>query len=347
MDAPEYAVPSNAFIETLASLPDKYSYILVFHLSKNNLGYLLEWTQRLPVLGVISIPYSEQADVKAEVEKHAAVFSPALEEIPQRIVSLCTENIGKEIVLIEIGGYSAAVSQLLPNVVLTVEATTRGHNNFLEHSQELTHPVVSIALTSGKQQESETVGKAIAMSTIKTLQRAMPLTEKPVIIVLGYGSVGRGAAQYLKELGFTVDVYDPDTQRMGQARSDGFTGQDREVLLANAEAIVGCSGHQSISVEDLPKLKNDVVLISGSSRQVEFPYEEIREQALDSAENGIFESFVVHEKSLNIAYKGQPINFYFDIGLGDGFDVPMTLLAQAAAYGLSGKLAPGVHELPS
>lgn len=347
MDIPEYAIPSESFRNAIQKLPKSYSYLIVFHLSRNNLPYLLEWVKNVPILGVISIPYSEQQEVKKQVEQHTQVYSPKLNEISDCIIEICSKNIEKDVVLVEIGGYAAEISRLLPNVTLAVEDTTRGHERYREYESSLAFPVVSIARTKGKQKEDDPVGRAVAISALNAYGRLENPQKPPNIAVLGYGGVGRAAAKYSRESGAAVTVYDPSQARMSLAKEDGFAPTDRQSLLGDADIIIGCSGHQSIQIEDIDTIKQNVLLVSGSSKQVEFPYHRIQELALNSVQDGIIETLTIHNKTFNIAYAGQPINFYFDISLGDIFDVPMTLLAESVSFGTTQALTPGLHELPA
>lgn len=271
-----YPKPSENFKQSLHRLPIDHYYLMVFHLSQNNLGYLLEWAQTLPLLGVISIPYSENAEVKATLSKYTTVYSPSLEQIPNRIVDITRQNRDKKIILIEIGGYSVLVADKLPNVVLSVEDTTRGHVRFQENEQKLHYPVVSIARTAGKKLEDDAVGKAIAMSTKLTLAQMGRDIADEQIIILGYGGIGRGAARHLSAQCAKVEVYDPDVDTNQRASIDGFNGSDRSQGIARATVIIGCSGYQSVQISDMERFSDEVVLISGSSRQVEFPYSDFQ-----------------------------------------------------------------------
>lgn len=346
MDSPSYAVPSEAFRNELGKLPKHYAYVLVFHLSKNNLPYILEWVRTVNVIAVISIPYSEKPAVKAAVSAVTTVHSPQLENISDCIVKVCAEHIAEEIIVIEIGGYSASVSELLPNVALSVEDTTRGHERFKQYEQTLTYPVVSIARMAGKQQANESVGAAIAESTSFVLKQLEQSIETKNIAVLGYGGVGRATARQLQQAGVAVDVFDTDAARLSLAIEDGFSFKERAAIIADADVIIGCSGYQSIQQEDIAQFKEDVVLISASSKQVEFPYGLFQDQSLDSAKDGVLEEFTMGAKSFKVAHQGQPINFYFDIPLGQVFDTPMTLLAQSVLYGTSTTLEPKLYSLP-
>jgi len=67
-------------------------------------------------------------------------------KIPNLIRNICEENTDKEIILIEIGGYSATISKYLKNVVLAVEDTNQGYWRFKQQEpspsyQPTTHQI--------------------------------------------------------------------------------------------------------------------------------------------------------------------------------------------------------------
>ena len=111
MEFAEFPIASETFIRELHKLPNGYGYIFVFHLSKNNWSYLKEWVKNVPVLGIISIPYSEQPAVKSDLEKLVPMYSPILNDIPDVIRSVCNQHLDKKIILVEIGGYSSTVAK--------------------------------------------------------------------------------------------------------------------------------------------------------------------------------------------------------------------------------------------
>jgi len=346
MSEQSYAHASNIFLEKLKELPIEYCYLIVFHFSKNNLSYLRAWANSLPIIGIISIPYSEQTEVKEEISRYAKVYSPNLENIPGMIINICQENSDKKIILIEIGGYSSTIADKLSNVVLAVEDTARGHERFRENEQKLTYPVVSIARTEGKKMEDKMVGRAIAESTALTVGRLSSEIKDKNVLVMGYGGVGNATAKALKNTAASVMVYDPKPELIETARAENFNVPDRLDAIKSAEIIVGCSGHQSIQFEDISRLKQNALLISGSSRQVEFPYDKLIPFRDSSFNHELIEKFSFEGKSFCVAYKGQPINFYFDIGLGEVFDIPMTLLVQSIIWGLNNSLDRKLYDLP-
>ena len=342
----QYADASGIFLEEIKELPAEYFYLFVFHLSNNNLSYLRAWVQGVPYNSVISIPYSEQRNVKSEIEKLTPVYSPALEEIPEIIIKICRENSDKKVVLVQIGGYSSSIVDKIPNVVLAVEDTERGHRVFVENEQNLTYPVVSIARTKGKKMEDEIVGHAITKSVQLTLSSLRKNVLSGRMLVLGYGGIGRATALSLMVKGYIVSAYDPKPELMEVARKDGCVITKRSEAIGNADVIIGCSGYESIQTNDIPLLRFDALLISGSSRQVEFPYGYLSSRKDQMFKHDLIEKFDIAERSIYIAYKAQPINFYFDIGLGDIFDIPMTLLVHSVIWGLKNNLANKLYELP-
>lgn len=339
---------SEIFKSKLKALPQEYFYLFVFHLSKNNLPYLKEFVRTLPTIGVISIQYSERPEVKEEISKFTSVYTPKVEDIPDTILNLCEQASGKKVIIMEIGGYSALVADKLSNVVLSVEDTTRGHERFIEYQDKLTYPVVSIARTQGKKLEDKFIGKAITQSVTNICNEALlgdTLTKKTVL-VLGYGGVGEATANELQNRAEKVFVYDKDSGIQSKALMQGYLENSREDALKSADVVVGCSGYQSVALKDMSLLKENALLVSGSSRQVEFPYKELLPYKIEFDTKAPLEKFKINNRSFYVAYKAQPLNFFYDIALGEVFDIPMTLMVESVLYGTRMHLENTLTSLP-
>jgi S-adenosylhomocysteine hydrolase len=321
-----------------------YYFLFVFHLSKNNETYLESWVKNSQTIAVISIPYSEQKQVKDKIEKYTTVYSPELDKIPELLKAICDKNRDKKIILIEIGGYSATLLDKLSNVVLVVEDTMRGHKNFEENVGHVICPVISIARTKVKNVENIKVGEVFAKSSL-LLCKSFNI-RKPQILLLSYGNIGKHVASELHKKKVPFMVYDSDEAKRESALHDGYTVMDKARALSQADVVIGCTGNKSLSLEDISHLKDNCLLISGSSKQVEFPYRELSSYIVSSNVDLPIEKIDYRGKILYIAYKGQPINFYYDLSLGKVFAVPMSALVQSVVYGLSGKSGRGLHNLP-
>lgn len=339
------AAPGTVFESFLEKLnPGDCHFLFVFHLSKNNEFYLERWVRKVNTLGVISIPYSEQPSVRKTIGALVPVYSPSLGDIPDAIERICNDHREKRIVLVEIGGYSAPLLDRLPNVVLVVEDTMRGHRNFEAHAERIACPVISIACTGIKAVENRKIGEAVVDATLR-LCRSLSKTDFTTLL-MSFGGVGKHAAETIRTLNLPLLVYDADENKREAAREEGYIVPEREEAFSRADIIIGCTGNRCLETSDIKYLKEGCLLVSGSSRQIEFPYEELVPYITSVHADVAVEKFEYDGKTFHIAFKGQPINFYYDIPLGEIFEIPMVGLVQAVIYGLSGKAGNGIHHLP-
>jgi len=347
----------DIFKKTIKKIPLKGEYFLfVVHVTKTIEPYLKEWVASCNTIGIISIPYSENKDVKRRLSEITNIYEVSnYQKIPDFIKSICEENIKKKIILIEIGGYSAEVARYLKNVILSVEDTNQGYWRFKNKQAYLTYPVVSIAKTELKKLENKLVGQSVVFSIERMLRdcfRQSCLTDKN-ILVLSYGQIGKAVCNALHGRFSKVYVYDVSALRMIEAYLDGFHIVDKKSILPYVDIIIGASGHRSISMDDLPFLADKAILVSGSSRQVEFPYEyldiyktEKEFRGIYPIENNIEEFEVYKGKSFFVVYKGQPINFIDDSAFGDTFEIILSGMAQCVRYALEENLNNDVYDLP-
>lgn len=322
-------------------------FLFVFHLSKNNHPYLKKWIKTFNTVGVISIPYSEKEEVRSDIEKLTTLFRPKLDKISELIIKICQQHKEKKIILVEIGGYSAKISDKLKNVKLAVEDTNQGYWNFVSHKDKLNFPVVSMSNTEIKKLENIHIAQSIVYSTETLLRKYFnqDFLHGKKVFVISYGGIGSVVCKCLQGHHAHVSVYDKDPIKMAMAHTDGYQIATKE-KLKYADVIIGCTGSRSLEMEDIHLLKEYSLLISGSSKQVEFPYDCLCDFVDHKSKGKEIELINYQGKKFYIAYHGQPINFLHDSALGDVFDMQMSLLLQCVKYGLVNKLENKVYELP-
>lgn len=330
-------------------LKDEY-FLFVVHLTRTIEPYLLEWLNSYNSIGVISIPYSENKNTKHNVSQITSVYEVSdYKKIPALIRNLCQENEDKKIILVEIGGYSAKISQYLKNVVLSIEDTNQGYWEFKKYEKNLNYPVVSIAQTVLKSLENRLVGQSVVFSIERILRDHFYqgcLTTQDVL-VLSYGQIGRAVCNALRGRFSRIYVYDEDPTKQIEAYLDGFNIVRKIDALPNMDIIVGVSGSRSIEMSDIPYIKKDSLLVSGSSKQVEFPYRDLELYIKNSLPLSIIEEFeVIKGKNFYIAFKGQPINFIDDSAFGDAFEIIMSAFLQCVKFYLDNHLSNYVYDLP-
>lgn len=296
--------------------------------------HLLEDTERflhqlrssgVRVSTVLGIEYSSRDDVVGRLRKEGFnVIVPPLERLEHeaathinRLLKMC-QNDSTSLVIQEVGGYcSDAVGSIRAGdsetaaLMGVVEETKNGLWRYQAVSHALSVPVVQIADSRLKKIEAQFVGEAVARALdLRTLQLGETLAGQHVG-VMGCGDIGSAVIAALLARRCIVSCFDPDPIRRMEARLAGLNCATRECVLGDANILVGASGHLSVRLEDLQQARDNVLLVSGSSRDVEFPIHEI--EAVSIATNqltaGVTQFTLPGGRCIRVARSGRPINF--------------------------------------
>ncbi len=114
------------------------------------------------------------------------------------------------------------------------------------------------------------------------------------ILVLGKGPIGKTLIDSLRDHGFSCDGYDV---------LEKTTRPD----LSEFDVIIGATGKQSVSINDLNALKNSCHLISISSSDREFPSVYLRTHSVKGKK--VHDTFISSIKDIHLANGGFPITF--------------------------------------
>lgn len=323
-----------------------YAFVFIYHLNDNNAPFLEHWIRKVKTLAVISIPYSEVSLVKQQLSKLTKVITPnTVEEIPSLIEKIVTKWKKKNIILIEIGGYSSFISHKLHNVILAVEDTNQGHWNHLNSKNARSYPVVSMAQSEVKMLENRVIGESIVRTIEKLLKKYFPKKNfhKQTFGNISYGGIGSSVCLALRKRGITPYVYDIDPIKHAFAYSDGYPITSKEKLLQVSDIIIGSSGKNSVLLSDANSIKKGSLLFSGSSKQVEF--QELLALEKIKEDDSMFQKYLYKNSYFCIGYNGQPINF-LDVVDPEEFDYILATMVACVKYGLENKLSNAVHSIP-
>ena len=267
---------------------------------------------------VISIPYSNDQSTYIKLKDKYKIINPTIEELSNHgfLKKVLYESIvsSRSVVILEIGGFFAKVAEdislkLGDRLLGIVEDIEHGHRQYEKYIQKIACPVVSVARSELKEAEDFLVGTSCLYSTEKMIRRLGFPIEGAESLVLGYGKIGRGLSYDLVRKHCPVSVYDTNPIRRIIALSEGFKVPKREVVLRKAQIIYGTTGSFSIGADDFPILKNGVVLVSCSSKDVEFDLEALRRTYKSETIFENFERFENNNHKIYLLAKGYPVNF--------------------------------------
>ena len=307
---------------------------------------------------VLGIAYSSRSDVYARLKSSGiSVEVPLFAELPKVVAGwltmACEGGVSPEssgILIHEVGGYCANwIAQntdlAAKRIVGVVEETRQGLWRYMDARPSV--PVLQIANSKLKTAEHRYVGESVALGVQSDLEALGRNIRDARILVLGFGGVGSGVARQLVLLGAKVTCFDCDAARMLEAHVLDFRIGNREREMSIADVIVGASGTQSINRSDLRLLKDGVLLVSASSRDIEFPVEELSGICDECAKitHYVVEYRMPWSKRINLSTEGFPINFRERSLPPPIADLIFSQVVHAMGKLVDEELPPGIHSL--
>lgn len=329
----------HKFFQEIAAMVSKkdVQFVIITHILPDRPEVLSAIETISPIALVIAIPYSIEKPTYAALKNSYNIVSPSLEELTNKEYLLtCILNnidVNKPVIILEIGGYTAQIIQELKaklgtKLIGVIEDTETGHRQF-ERLSSLPCPVISVARSPLKETEDFLVGSSCLFSTERLIRSAGFLLECKRALILGFGKVGRGLAHALLRSGCQVCVYDTNPIRRILALSEGFQIPNKQAALQQSDLIFGATGNYSVGEDDFTYLKKGALLISCSSKKIEFDLECLNKHY---QHEDIFENFTKFspknsnkvEHHFYLLAEGAPINFLDGAVIG-----PVLTLIQA------------------
>lgn len=267
---------------------------------------------------IIAIPYSRDKSIYAQLSKKYTMRSPALEKLSDSVylTHLVTEqiNLSKPLIIVEIGGYFAAAASEIHkktngNLIGIIEDTEAGHRRYETLNGGLPCPVLSVARSHLKNAENFLVGSSCAKAAAAVLKKINFEMWNKNALVLGYGKIGQGLCQLLKERNLNVSTYDSDPAKRLLALSRGYPIPEKREALKWADLVFGATGTQSITSHDTPFIKNKTILLSCSSKRIEFDLKFIKTHYKKTKTNHDLDQYTRENQNFYVVGDGQPINF--------------------------------------
>ena len=170
------------------------------------------------------------------------------------------------------------------------------------------------------------------------------------VLVVGYGPVGRGAADATRHFGAAVTVCDPDPAARLAALHLGFPATPRlEEGLVGADVVFTATGRDgAVPFGALSACKSGVFLANLGHTSGELPVEDLR-PCLADAPRAYVERFEVGGKTLYLLAGGAMFNLAAGPGDPyDTFDLVTALMIEATGFLATEGVGypPGLHRLP-
>ena len=292
---------------------------------------LIEAIERIaPIARIIAIPYSRESETYQVLSTRYEILTPTLAELrdAKYLTRLALEAAGsKEIIIVEIGGYFAPIirhlrAKLGRRLRGVVEDTEAGHRAYATLGN-LPCPVVSVARSALKEAEDVLIGISCLFSVERLLRGVGFLLESRRSLVLGYGRIGRGVARALHARLCPVMVYDLDPIRRVLALAEGYLIPERSSALSSADVIFGATGSNSVGRQDFEALRSGTVLVSCSSKDLEFDLSGLANYARTEV-TPAFDRYAKDQHVLYVLANGRPVNFLDGAVVG-----PILTLVQA------------------
>ena len=333
---------------------------VVQHLFPDTLRLLKILHQYLPIKTVIGISYSGDAKTVASLRAMGIkVLTPEYHELESVIqqelaqtVSDCQSS-GDRLVIHEVGGMAVKALHTPQywgesTVIGALEITKQGVWQ-AERLDNLSIPQLNVAQTRLKQIEGKLVGEAVVAALDTILREIGYATVGRDALVCGYGWVGRGVANSLRQRGMSVAVRDIDTVSVVEAAVDGHIPNDAETLSRMPAIVVGASGHCSVTAQLMDQLPHRCFLVSGASKdhEIDLAYLRAQTQETESIHPHVVKHTLEDGRDLFLVNKGYPVNF-------TGASVPDEIveflfaeLIMLVPKLLNDTPAPGIYTLPA
>lgn len=232
------------------------------------------------------------------------------------------------------------------------EETTTGVARLRQMEQAGRLPMPAIAANDAACKHMFDNRYGTGQSTIQAILRLtnLRLPGKKVVIV-GYGWVGRGIANYVHALGGRVVAVEVDPIKALEAHTDGHEVAGLSTALGEADLVITATGGmRSIAERHFSALAPSTILANAGHHDLEIDVPALRGASTDVEEvrPGVTRFMLNGEKPVYVLAEGALVNIAG--GLGHPVEI-MDLSFSVQALGChllaSSDLPPGVHEFPA
>lgn len=268
-------------------------------------------------------PYPQRESIGEWLRKEGASVEPR-GQIGSRLKQIADSDpkrIG-DILVVEDGGFIlpmiyASFPSLASAIVGAVEQTARG----IWNDERIVGLRTSILSVATSQLKNDFEPPYIAEAAVNNIQRFLPnrAIRGKRVALLGFGTIGEKVANWMREKGANVTIYDAKPEKRLKAQQAGYLVMQRvEEAVKDTSIVIGSSGNESISSSAITSLQHATNLVSVSSEQYEINIEELdrmcvsKSDFIGDADEVIGTTYLLmpDKRSIHLLANGYPINFW-------------------------------------
>ncbi|PIR53466.1 hypothetical protein COU76_00950 [Candidatus Peregrinibacteria bacterium CG10_big_fil_rev_8_21_14_0_10_49_10] len=226
------------------------------------------------------------------------------------------------LILIDIGGYFADVLEkegaLVQQKVLgVIEDTRNGDAKYEKLKRPFPVAVTSVASSELKLPEDHNVGKAIVFSVDATARQFETILHGKHCLSIGYGPVGKGIADDLRERHAYVRILDSNPLARIHAAADGYRVRSSKEGLNDFDFIFCATGQGSLGEEDFKNLKDGCFVATATSSDEEFKHDALKNFSNVQIHPNVWEYRDAEDHSFYLINDGKSANFIHDAVVGE------------------------------
>ncbi|MBN1645698.1 adenosylhomocysteinase [Candidatus Woesearchaeota archaeon] len=201
--------------------------------------------------------------------------------------------------------------ELIPSLYGGCEETTTGiiRLKAMQKDGALKYPVVAVNDNKTKHLLDNYYGTG--QSTLDGIIRASNiLIAGKTVVILGYGSCGKGGALRAKGLGGNVIVTEVDNFCALQAKMDGFRVMPMEQAAPHGDIFISFTGNKNvIDIHHMKAMKNGAIFANSGHFDNEINVRELEKQATSKRRiRPYFDEYVLNGKKIFLAGEGRLVN---------------------------------------
>ncbi|GAA2651458.1 adenosylhomocysteinase [Streptomyces aculeolatus] len=357
MESPERARLDAFFRQITTQFPagEEITTLVITHLLPERPAFLRAMTAVSTVGAVLPKPRSIHQPTLDAVRRTFRVHALTRERFTDNTQALhYLEDTagGRDVILVDIGGYFAAsldtlASKFSGRLLGVVEDTENGHQRYAALGN-LPCPVVSVARSPLKDCEDHLVGRSIVFSTEALVRAHGDILTSRNACVIGFGKIGRAIAQTLRAHDLRVTVYDSDPVKRVQAHSLGFrTSASTADGIRDAELVLCATGNLALRQGDFAALRNGAYLGSVTSSEDELELGSLHDLYQRTPVSAQLTRYEVTGHYFYVLADGGAVNFVHGAAVGTYIHLVQAEILAATAALSHTRFQPGLHEMPA